>query len=52
MTYAQGYKAALEAAAKAIELKHTNNVGMVHLMAISDAAAIRSLPIPSELEKK
>ncbi len=36
----------IEAAAKAIEAKHTNNVGMVHPMAISDAAAIRALSPP------
>lgn len=35
---------ALEEAAKAIEAKHTNNVGMVHPMAQDDARAIRTLP--------
>jgi hypothetical protein len=34
---------ALEEAAKAIEAKHTNSVGMVHPMAESDAKAIRAL---------
>lgn len=34
---------ALEEAAKAIEEKHTNNVGRVHPMAMDDAAAIRAL---------
>lgn len=33
----------LEEAAKLIEEKHTNNVGMVHPMALDDAKAIRSL---------
>lgn len=34
---------ALDQAADAIMAKHTNNVGMVHPMAISDAEFIRSL---------
>jgi len=33
---------ALEEAAKAIEAKHTNNVGVVHPIALSDAATIRA----------
>jgi hypothetical protein len=37
----------LEEAARLIEKKHTNNVGMVHPMAASDAAAIRALIPPS-----
>ena len=39
--------AALEEAAKVIEAKHTNNVGMVHPMAQGDAARIRTLKAPT-----
>ena len=41
------WREAIEAAAKVIETKHTNNVGMIHPMAVSDAAAIRALTPPA-----
>lgn len=41
-----GRDGAIEECAKLIEAKHTNNVGMVHPMAESDAKAIRALLSP------
>ena len=41
--HAAGVAEGLERAAKCVEAKHTNNVGMIHSMAISDAEAIRAL---------
>jgi hypothetical protein len=40
----------LEEAATLIEKKHTNNVGMIHPMAMDDAKAIRSLQSASATE--
>jgi hypothetical protein len=37
-----------ERAASCIEERQTNNVGMVHPIAIADAAAIRALPLDEE----